>query len=113
MKNPHIIVGPGRRCLCGVYGDKDIRCNVIISALEQLESFGIPGQKTSLEDLRSVITPLIQDCEQPLPELAGVLYEEYCAAVGGKALPDWETFRADPTKKKQFDAVAQKAYAHG
>ncbi len=42
-------------------------------------------------------------------KLAGILYEEYCKEVGGKAyngdpLPDWETFRADPYKKKQSDA---------
>jgi len=41
--------------------------------------------------------------------LAGILYETYCASVGGKAfngdpLPDWDTFRVDPTKKKQSDA---------
>ncbi len=44
-----------------------------------------------------------------IEEIAGRLYERYCAAVGGKAfnndpLPDWKTFRADVTKKKQSDA---------
>lgn len=51
-------------------------------------------------------------------QLAGKLYEAYCAAVGGKAfngdtLPSWETFRADPAKQKQSDAwlvVARTAY---
>ena len=51
--------------------------------------------------------------------LAGELYEEYCAAVGGFAhdghpLPTWEEFRADPSKNKQSDAwmqVAGKAIA--
>lgn len=41
--------------------------------------------------------------------IAGRLYEIYCKAVGGVAfngdpLPDWDTFRADPSKKKQSDA---------
>lgn len=41
--------------------------------------------------------------------IAGVLYTEYCAKVGGLAfngdkLPTWEEFRADPAKKKQSDA---------
>jgi hypothetical protein len=41
--------------------------------------------------------------------VAEELYTAYCAAVGGKAfngdpLPDWKTFAADPTKKKQCDA---------
>ncbi len=49
-------------------------------------------------------TPLL-DIEQT----AGRLYEAYCAAVGGKAfngdpLPDWATFRFDPSKQKQSDA---------
>jgi hypothetical protein len=40
---------------------------------------------------------------------AKVLYEAYCANVGGKAfdgkpLPDWDAFRADPAKKVQSDA---------
>lgn len=49
--------------------------------------------------------------------LAGILYEHYCDAVGGKAfdgnpLPDWVTFRADPAKAKQANAwiaVAERA----
>lgn len=53
-------------------------------------------------------------------KLAGILYEHYCVAVGGKAfngddLPDWQTFRADPSKRKQSDAwvkVAEKAAAY-
>jgi hypothetical protein len=50
-------------------------------------------------------------------EIAGQLYDHYCAAVGGKAfngdpLPDWNTFRSDKNKTKQSDAwveVARKA----
>ena len=41
--------------------------------------------------------------------LAGFLYEQYCAAVGGKAfngdpLPSWEEFSKDPAKQLQADA---------
>jgi len=41
--------------------------------------------------------------------LAGTLYDAYCTKVGGKAfngdpLPNWQEFRADPTKRKQSDA---------
>lgn len=44
-----------------------------------------------------------------IEQAAGKLYETYCTSVGGKAfngiaLPSWETFRADPSKKKQSDA---------
>lgn len=50
-------------------------------------------------------------------QLAGVLYETYCSAVGrfafdGKQLPDWQEFRADAGKLRQSDAwvaVADKA----
>lgn len=40
---------------------------------------------------------------------AAFLYDTYCRAVGGVAhdgalLPDWKTFRADPSKQKQSDA---------
>ena len=53
-----------------------------------------------------------------MEKIAGNLYEEYCAQVGGKAfngdpLPDWQTFRADPSKQKQSQAwvaVAHKAF---
>jgi hypothetical protein len=42
-------------------------------------------------------------------DVAARLYTAYRAAVGGKAfngdpLPDWATFRSDPTKKLQSDA---------
>ena len=50
-------------------------------------------------------------------ELAEILYERYCSAVGGKAfngdaLPDWRKFYADSNKAKQVTgwlSVAQEA----
>lgn len=47
-------------------------------------------------------------------QIAGELYESYCRAVGGKAfngdpLPDWTTFRSDPSKQKQSDAWVETA----
>ena len=50
-----------------------------------------------------------------IDKLAGQLYETYCKSVGGKAfngdpLPDWKTFRADPSKKKQSDAWVDVAH---
>ena len=55
---------------------------------------------------------------EPLEELAGELYTDYCARVGGKAfngdpLPDWPTFRDDPKKQPQAQAwlsVARTAF---
>jgi len=51
-----------------------------------------------------------------LLEIAGQLYETYCAAVGGKAyngdpLPSWNAFLADASKKKQSDAWIEVARA--
>jgi hypothetical protein len=56
---------------------------------------------------RSELTP--EDGPITAEDLAAILYEDYCEAVGGKdfsgdALPDWATFQADPKKKKQSDA---------
>lgn len=46
---------------------------------------------------------------QNIEQIAGQLYDVYCAAVGGKAfngdpLPAWAEFSKDPAKKKQADA---------
>jgi DNA-directed RNA polymerase subunit RPC12/RpoP len=49
MKNPHIIIGEGRRCLCGVYGGKAVGCGDIIAALDGIA--------------KTILTPLIQDCD--------------------------------------------------
>lgn len=51
-----------------------------------------------------------------IEQAAGKLYEIYCTSVGGKAfnglpLPDWQTFRTDPTKKMQSDAWLDVAIA--
>jgi hypothetical protein len=113
MKNPHIIVGAGHRCLCGTYGipggtpDKayPLGCSSVLDALDR-----ITGDGASI--LKAVIVPLVEDRPMPMDDnivLAGHLYEQYCQAVGGFAfngdpLPNWETFRGDPTKQKQSDA---------
>ncbi len=59
-------------------------------------------------DLRGAISVLRRH-EDRIGYNAGLLYDAYCAAVGGVAfngdpLPDWQTFRADPAKQKQSDA---------
>lgn len=48
-------------------------------------------------------------------ELAELLYNNYCAYVGGKAfngdpLPDWATFSADPNKQLQAEAWRKLAH---
>lgn len=49
-----------------------------------------------------------------LQQLAGRLYDRYCAAVGGRAfngdpLPGWNEFLADPAKSKQSNAWIEAA----
>ncbi len=38
--NPHIIVGPGRRCLCGMYDGKPVSCGDILAQRALVESCG-------------------------------------------------------------------------
>jgi hypothetical protein len=55
-----------------------------------------------------------------MEKIAGLLYERYCIAVGGKnfrgdPLPSWSEFYSDPTKKTQSEAwveVARAAFEH-
>lgn len=60
---------------------------------------GLAADAAAESEIKSALT---------LP-LAGVLYERYSVAVGGKAfngdpLPTWDVFKADPAKQLQADA---------
>lgn len=49
-----------------------------------------------------------------LEEMAGVMYDAYCKAVGGKAfngddLPAWKEFHLDTSKQKQINAWIEAA----
>ncbi len=61
MKNPHIIIGDGKRCLCGMYGDKPIGCNIIISSIEHIESYGHKDLQPDVEILRAIVNSLTED----------------------------------------------------
>ena len=70
MKNPHIIVGPGRMCVCGSYGKNNehaIRCAEVIKSLTNLETVARGQLIENLADdvmkISTVIRPLIQDCD--------------------------------------------------
>lgn len=60
MKNPHIIVGPNRRCLCGVYDGKSITCSELITNMSALSIFR--GDNAAVNIIR-VLKTLIEDCE--------------------------------------------------
>ena len=58
----------------------------------------------------------IKHVVMPTEQKAGIMYEAYCVAVGGKAfngdpLPDWQKFRSDATKEKQSSAWIAAAQA--
>jgi hypothetical protein len=81
-------------------------------------AFGAPGDWGYSNAIgKALAAPMDKNIAILVEQAAGVLYEEYCSQVGGKAfngdpLPDWATFRADPSKLKQSDAwvaVAWKA----
>ena len=75
MKNPHIIVGENRRCLCGLYGitellgERPTSCADLLAALERL----VQTKDGDAILLCEAITPLIVDCGEisigPLPIL--------------------------------------------
>lgn len=68
MNNPHIIVGEPRRCLCGVYGEKAVRCADVLAALDDLvKHANIKGSGVSLYVypillIDEVLRPLVMDC---------------------------------------------------
>ena len=68
MKNPHIIVGEKRRCICGCYQmlwqnppneSVPVGCGEVLAALERLVQTGNPDAFL----LTQVIQPLVQDCD--------------------------------------------------
>lgn len=70
MKNPHIIVGENRRCLCGMYEGRNVFCRDVIEALDDLfhhahiRGSGVSLYVTNIELLDRVIRPLVQECDE-------------------------------------------------
>lgn len=84
-ENPHIIVGAGRRCICGSYENgQAIGCAEIIKILNELDDYAQTQlnpslfirkgdknqpQPPSADDLMKVVTvirPLIEDCKDAI-----------------------------------------------
>lgn len=67
--NPHIIVGEQRRCVCGEYDGKPIRCGEVLASLDELvRQANIKGSGPSLYAsdifrLDAVIRPLVKNCD--------------------------------------------------
>lgn len=68
MKNPHIIVGEPRRCICGIYDGETITCKRVIDSLNELvrlaniKGSGVSFHINDILVLESAIRPLIQEC---------------------------------------------------
>lgn len=71
MKNPHIIVGANRRCLCGVYevtegpiraqGSRTITCADVLKAIADAKVNRSYQVQPFVID--AAVKPLVQDCE--------------------------------------------------
>jgi len=82
MKNPHIVVGPNRQCLCGTYGDPDvylpITCSDVLDALDRIKSSSSVSKPAcyvnSLDvgKIVATILPLVQECEETSPLKRGL-----------------------------------------
>jgi hypothetical protein len=68
VNNPHIIVGAGCRCICGVYNGEAIGCKTVIESLNELvrmaniNGSGVHLYAADILKLEKVIRPLIQNC---------------------------------------------------
>jgi hypothetical protein len=67
VKNPHIVIGDGRRCLCGVYRpDEHVRCEDVIKSLRRIRATLLNGHNPRYEEdiarIERVIAPLIMEC---------------------------------------------------
>lgn len=83
-------------------------CDTITDAIHTLCRDGL-GHGRAVKHQDTSQAAVTADPPFAFDNLAGQFYAVYCAAVGGKAfngdpLPDWETFRADESKKVQSDA---------
>ena len=67
MKNPHIIVGEGNRCVCGVYqiGEqtRPVSCSDVLTAIRGVKQGG--NLKENAAILEAVSTPLVIDVPVP------------------------------------------------
>lgn len=67
MKNPHIIVGEGNRCVCGTYqiGEQSraIGCADVLTAINGLKQGA--NLKENAQIVEAVIAPLVVDVDAP------------------------------------------------
>jgi len=67
--NPHIIVGQGLRCVCGMYKGSPLTCGDVLASLDDLvkhaniQGSGVSHYASDILKLEAVIRPLVQECE--------------------------------------------------
>jgi len=68
MKNPHIIVGEPRRCICGMYNGAAIGCKDVLSSLDvlvkhaRIRGSGVSHYANDILIIEAVLRELVQDC---------------------------------------------------
>ena len=67
-ENRHIVVGPGRQCLCGDYGRGPMFCGDVISYMQGVVQSNPNGHPDLEFDLCLALSSLIQDCSDPKPQ---------------------------------------------
>lgn len=87
----------------GVIDDFIVACGFNVNDGFQINSEKIKALKTERDALLALSKKKIPITDAAL---AGLMYADYCIAVGGKAfdgaeLPSWKVFSTDPKKKKQ------------
>ena len=66
MNNYHIIVGEGKRCMCGEYGGNSITYRDVLLALSLLEHHQDNDTRKSISILNMVIHPLLEVRQIPV-----------------------------------------------
>lgn len=60
MKNPHIIIGAGRRCLCGVYQGRTVTCSEVLDTLHKADNV---TNLINMSPVNLAIASLVEDCD--------------------------------------------------
>lgn len=105
-KNEHIVIGPGLKCLCGMYDNKIVGCSDIIAALNLLEHRlpeietseniveHVHGDTSQIAVIIPVLRSYVQDVDAPVSvsiEVNGtrhqwmkrfITYEEVMTMIG-------------------------------
>lgn len=69
MKNPHVVIGDGRRCMCGMYNpSENVHYADVIKSVRRIRGALLSGESNpryeeDIARLERVIAPLIVECD--------------------------------------------------